>query len=103
MESHLSQREESRIHALCKSARSQGQSEGQDCVLICQSLKGESQEPSVKGGLPGCESKHLSYPEKINRKKPVPWANLRVQVPEIEAGPEAAILFGDEEVTAVDA
>ncbi len=56
----------------------------------------------------------------IQRKEPVPWAYLRedpfqgshserpfhegtVQTSEIEDGPEVAILFGDEEVTAVEA
>ncbi len=64
------------------------------------------------GGLSGCESMRLSGP--------VPCANLRedllqrdhperpshegvIQASEIEDGPEAAILFGDEEVMAVKA
>ncbi len=41
----------------------------------------------------------------IQRKEPVPWAfhEGAVQVPEIEDGSEATILFGDEEVAAVEA
>ncbi len=58
-DSHLSQRGESRIHASCKSAGSQGQPKRQDLVLICHPFKCES---SVMGGLPGCESTRLSDP-----------------------------------------
>ncbi len=49
-DSHLSQRGKSRIHALRKSAGSQGQPKGEDRVLISHSLEGESQEPPVVGG-----------------------------------------------------
>ncbi len=58
--------------------------------------------------------------DEVSRKEPLPCVNLRedllqrdrpgrllqegaIQVSEIEDGPEAVILFGDEEVTAVEA
>ncbi len=38
------------IHAIHKSAGSQGQPKGKDRVLISHSFEGESQEPPVVGG-----------------------------------------------------
>ncbi len=61
MDSQLSQRGKSCIHALRKSAGSQGQPKGKDRVLISHSLEGKSQEPPVAGG---CETKRLSDPVK---------------------------------------
>ncbi len=49
-DSHLSQRGESHIHALRKSARSQGQPKWADLVLICHPFECESQESSEMGG-----------------------------------------------------
>ncbi len=54
-DSHLSQRGESCINASCKSAGSQGQPKQQDLVLN-HPFECASQESSVMGGLPGCES-----------------------------------------------
>ncbi len=88
----------------------------QDRVLISHSLEGESQESSVMGGY--LDVKVCVF--QVQRTEPVPCANLRedllqrdhperpshegvIQASEIEDGPEAAILFGDEEVTAVKA
>ncbi len=103
-------------NALRKSAGGQRQSNGKDGVLISHSLEGESQESSVMGGC--LDVKVCVF--QVQRKEPVPCANLRedllqrehperplhegaIQVSEIEDGLEAAILFGDKEVTAVEA
>ncbi len=84
--------------------------------VVSHSLEGESQESSVMGGY--LDVKVCIF--QIQRTEPVPCANMRedllqrdhperpshegvIQASEIEDGPEAAILFGDEEVTAVKA
>ncbi len=94
-----------------KSTGSQRQTKGKDRVLLSHSLEGESQESPVMGGY--LDVKVCVF--QVQRKEPVPCANLRedllqrdqdewpphesvIQVSEIEDGPEAAILFGDEEI-----
>ncbi len=89
----------SHIHALRKSAGSQGQLKGKGRVLISHSLEGESQELLVGGYL----DEKVSVSQ-IQRKEPVPWAYLRedwiqcnylerpfhkgtIQMSEIEDGP----------------
>ncbi len=61
VDSHLSQRGESNIHALCKSAENQGQPKWQDLVLISHPFEFKSQESSVMGELSGCESMCISF------------------------------------------
>lgn len=72
MRTPLSQRGESRIYALRKSAGSQGQPKLKDHVLICHSLKSESQEAPVMGGYLNVKVSIFQ----IQDKEPVPWAYL---------------------------
>ncbi len=88
VDSHLPQRGESRIHASCKSAGSQGQPKRQDLVLICHPFECESQESSAMGGY--LDVKVCVF--QIQRHEPVPWAYLREDL--FQSEPERAFHQG---------